>query len=302
VKTVVLVVGDVDDLATIAAGRPVRGAARTISDALRDESFWKNEALNLACQRAEERNRALHLIGLATDSDDARLEHAFALLDLAKRRGVPRTIVHAIGDGLEAISSRARACGAELASAPASGPKAIHDAVVHGGSFRRGDQAILWNLRGRISRPLARALCEPEFRDFDRGAAPTVELTTLADLHVPAAAVAFRGETSAGDLFALLARAGVPVAFADASSADAVARQVGSTKGLVVADEPAAGGIVEAALAAKAAVVRADGAGKVTLAGVERSGALADVAPTVLGLLGVPVPDVMTGRTLVAAS
>jgi bisphosphoglycerate-independent phosphoglycerate mutase (AlkP superfamily) len=301
VRTVVLVVRDGDDLATIAAGRPVRGAARTISDAIADGSFFSNEALALACQRAEERNRALHLIGLAADSDEARLEHASALLDLAKRRGVPRTIVHAIGEGVEAISARARACGAELASAPAGGPKAIHEAIVHGGSFRRGDQAILWILRGPASRPLARALCEPEFRDFDRGAAPTVELTTLADLHVPAAAVAFRGE--ADHLFALLACAGVAVAFADASSADGVAKQVGSAKGLVVVDEPAAGRIVEAALAAKAAVVRALD-GEVTLAGVaaHARGTLADVAPTVLDLLGVPVPDVMTGRRLAGAS
>src|SRR5262249_34853539 len=151
-------------------------------------------------------NRALHLIGLAADSDDARLEHAGALLDLAKRRGVPRTIVHAIGDGLEALSVRAHEHGAELAVAPAGGPKAIYDAIVHGGSSRRGDQAILWSLRPERSRELARALCDPDFREFDRGAAPTVELTTLVDLGVPAI-VAFHVEPVRDDLFELLARA-----------------------------------------------------------------------------------------------
>ncbi len=69
--------------------------------------------INLACERGEldgnavlagacdaARGGALHLIGLCSDGGvHSSLDHLFALVDLAKRRGVGRLFVHAFTDG-----------------------------------------------------------------------------------------------------------------------------------------------------------------------------------------------------------
>src|SRR5262249_28389502 len=80
------------------------------------------------------------------------------------------------------------------------------------GAHRRGDQAILWDLRPDPSRQIGPARGEPAFAEFDRGAVGTVELTTLIEIPgVAAAGVAFR-EDAGEDLSSLLRRANVPVA------------------------------------------------------------------------------------------
>jgi 2,3-bisphosphoglycerate-independent phosphoglycerate mutase len=84
----------------LGAGRIVYQDLVRINRAVEDGSFFKNDALLLACRRAKEAGGALHLMGLVSDGGvHSHLEHLYACLELARREGVPRAFVHAFMDG-----------------------------------------------------------------------------------------------------------------------------------------------------------------------------------------------------------
>ncbi|MBI5062990.1 MAG: 2,3-bisphosphoglycerate-independent phosphoglycerate mutase, partial [Desulfatitalea sp.] len=84
----------------IGAGRIVYQDLTRIDLAIEDGSFFDNATLNQAINRAQEKNSALHLMGLVSDGGvHSQLTHILALLDLAKRRGLTRVFLHAILDG-----------------------------------------------------------------------------------------------------------------------------------------------------------------------------------------------------------
>ena len=79
------------------------------------------------------------------------------------------------------------------------------------GRIRAGDTAIFFNFRPDRARELTRALTDPGFAEFDRGASPPlpafVQMTEYAeDIHVP---VAFAGEPLTDVLASTLAMAGI---------------------------------------------------------------------------------------------
>ncbi|HBT48260.1 MAG TPA: 2,3-bisphosphoglycerate-independent phosphoglycerate mutase [Peptococcaceae bacterium] len=84
----------------IGAGRIVYQELTRISRAIADGSFFKNRVLLEALDRVKERGGALHLFGLLSDGGvHSHLEHLYALLELAARRGVERVFIHAFLDG-----------------------------------------------------------------------------------------------------------------------------------------------------------------------------------------------------------
>ncbi len=84
----------------IGAGRVVYQDLTRIDLAIKDGSFFTNQALNIAVQSAVEDNRALHLMGLVSDGGvHSQLTHLLALLDLARKNGLQRVYVHVILDG-----------------------------------------------------------------------------------------------------------------------------------------------------------------------------------------------------------
>lgn len=84
----------------IGAGRIVYQELTRISKAIRDGSFFSNEALVGAVRAAREHGGALHLMGLVSDGGvHSHLDHLYALLDLAKREGLERVYIHAFLDG-----------------------------------------------------------------------------------------------------------------------------------------------------------------------------------------------------------
>jgi 2,3-bisphosphoglycerate-independent phosphoglycerate mutase len=84
----------------IGAGRVVYQDLLRIDRAIADRSFFENEALNAVMTKVRERDATLHLMGLVSDGGvHSQLTHLFALLEMAKSSGVPRTCVHAILDG-----------------------------------------------------------------------------------------------------------------------------------------------------------------------------------------------------------
>ncbi len=84
----------------IGAGRIVYQEIVRISKAVRDGTFFANPVLGKTMDAARERGKALHLVGLLSDGGVHSLHtHLYALLEMARQRGVARVFVHAIFDG-----------------------------------------------------------------------------------------------------------------------------------------------------------------------------------------------------------
>jgi 2,3-bisphosphoglycerate-independent phosphoglycerate mutase len=87
----------------IGSGRVYYQSLPRIDRAIADGSFFENEVFEKAIQHAKERDTALHLIGIISKGGVHGLdEHAYALLEFAKKHGLKRVFVHAILDGRDA--------------------------------------------------------------------------------------------------------------------------------------------------------------------------------------------------------
>jgi 2,3-bisphosphoglycerate-independent phosphoglycerate mutase len=85
---------------TLGAGRMVPQDLLRVDLALRDGSFFENPALTAAADYARRSGGTLHLMGLVSDGGvHSHLRHLEGLIELARRRGVPRLRVHAFLDG-----------------------------------------------------------------------------------------------------------------------------------------------------------------------------------------------------------
>lgn len=84
----------------IGAGRIVYQELTRINKALTDGSFYTNPALQSALSAAEREGSTLHLLGLLSDGGvHSHIEHLLALLEMARRKGIPRLRVHPFLDG-----------------------------------------------------------------------------------------------------------------------------------------------------------------------------------------------------------
>ena len=84
----------------IGAGRVVFQDLPRISKAVSDGSFFENSAYCEAMDDCRERGTALHLMGLLSDGGvHSHITHVFALLEMAKRRGLSKVYVHCFLDG-----------------------------------------------------------------------------------------------------------------------------------------------------------------------------------------------------------
>jgi 2,3-bisphosphoglycerate-independent phosphoglycerate mutase len=86
---------------TIGSGRVLDQDLQRVNRAIRDGSFFENEALVSAFRRARERGGDLHLLGLVSYGGvHSHIDHLRALLELARRTGMEeRTWIHAFTDG-----------------------------------------------------------------------------------------------------------------------------------------------------------------------------------------------------------
>ncbi len=89
----------------LGAGAIVKQDLARIDTAVADGSFFENEALVAACQRAAASPRGrLHLIGLVSDGGvHSGWEHLEACVELASQEGVPDLVFHAITDGRDTL-------------------------------------------------------------------------------------------------------------------------------------------------------------------------------------------------------
>jgi 2,3-bisphosphoglycerate-independent phosphoglycerate mutase len=85
---------------TIGSGRITPQFLLAINRAIRDGSFFENEALKGAFDYAKETGKALHLMGMISDKGvHSHINHLFALLEWAKKDGLKDVYIHCIGDG-----------------------------------------------------------------------------------------------------------------------------------------------------------------------------------------------------------
>jgi 2,3-bisphosphoglycerate-independent phosphoglycerate mutase len=103
---------------TIGAGRVVYQDLVRINNAITDGSFFENEALVAAFDRARERGGDVHLLGLVSYGGvHSHIDHLRALLELGRRQGMEqRTHVHAFTDGRDVSPTSAASDLAELVS------------------------------------------------------------------------------------------------------------------------------------------------------------------------------------------
>ncbi|MGV8146535.1 MAG: 2,3-bisphosphoglycerate-independent phosphoglycerate mutase [Alkaliphilus sp.] len=86
----------------IGAGRVVYQELTRISKEIKEGGFSKNKAFIKAIEKANTNNKKLHLMGLASDGGvHSHLEHLYALLELAKQKGLSKekVVVHCFLDG-----------------------------------------------------------------------------------------------------------------------------------------------------------------------------------------------------------
>jgi 2,3-bisphosphoglycerate-independent phosphoglycerate mutase len=100
----------------LGAGAIVKQDLARIDDAVADGSFFENEALLAACERARNSPRGrLHLLGLVSDGGvHSGWEHIEACIELASQEGVPDLVVHAFTDGRDTLPHGGRAYVPEL--------------------------------------------------------------------------------------------------------------------------------------------------------------------------------------------
>jgi 2,3-bisphosphoglycerate-independent phosphoglycerate mutase len=101
----------------LGAGAIVKQDLARIDDAIADGSFFENEALLAACDRARRSPRGrLHLLGLVSDGGvHSGWEHIEAAIELASHQGVPDVVFHAFTDGRDTLPHGGREYLGELA-------------------------------------------------------------------------------------------------------------------------------------------------------------------------------------------
>ena len=84
----------------IGGGRVVFQDLPRISRAIEDGSFFKNEAYNKAMDNCLQNSSSLHLYGLLSDGGvHSHIDHLYALLQMAKDKGLTRVYIHCFLDG-----------------------------------------------------------------------------------------------------------------------------------------------------------------------------------------------------------
>ncbi len=84
----------------IGAGRVVYQELTRITKEINDGTFNDNDVLNAAMAHVKERGSALHVMGLLSDGGvHSHIEHLFAIIDMAKAKGIEKVYVHCFLDG-----------------------------------------------------------------------------------------------------------------------------------------------------------------------------------------------------------
>ncbi|KIJ19546.1 phosphoglycerate mutase [Paxillus involutus ATCC 200175] len=101
----------------IGAGRVVWQDIVRIDVAIAKKQFHENKIILESMNRAKEGNGRLHLLGLVSDGGvHSHIHHLRALLETAKKTGVPHTYIHFFGDGRDTAPTSAKGYAEDLLS------------------------------------------------------------------------------------------------------------------------------------------------------------------------------------------
>lgn len=85
---------------TLGSGQIVFQHLPMITQEIMNGTFYKNEVLTEAMEKAKEKGAAVHLLGLVSDGGvHSHIEHLVALLNLAEEKGLSEVYIHAFTDG-----------------------------------------------------------------------------------------------------------------------------------------------------------------------------------------------------------
>ncbi len=91
------------------AGRIVWQMFQRINNALKDKTFFENNALVNAIEHAKNNNSRLHLMGLCSDEGvHAHTDHLLALMDMAKKHSIKDVFIHFYADGRDVPEKSAK--------------------------------------------------------------------------------------------------------------------------------------------------------------------------------------------------
>ena len=84
----------------IGSGRVIRMDVSLVDHEIETGAFFRNQVLTHAMERAREHGKSLHLMGLISDGQvHSSITHLYALLKMAKEKGLERVFVHCFLDG-----------------------------------------------------------------------------------------------------------------------------------------------------------------------------------------------------------
>ena len=99
----------------IGAGRIVYQELTRITKSIEDGDFFSNIEFNEAIENCKKNNSNLHIMGLLSDGGvHSHIRHLYALLELAKRKGIENVYVHCFLDGRDTPPASAEGYIAKL--------------------------------------------------------------------------------------------------------------------------------------------------------------------------------------------
>ena len=155
----------------IGAGRIVYQELTRITKAIQDGDFFENPALMSAINQCKWFDSTLHIFGLLSDGGvHSHIDHMFALLELARRKGLRKVCFHCFMDGRDVPPASGAAYMAELvdyleraaSKAPDGAPCEISIASVEGRYYAM-DRDNRWE---RVERAYDAVVCAEPFRDL----------------------------------------------------------------------------------------------------------------------------------------
>lgn len=181
---------------TMGSGRIVYTALPRISFAIQDGSFFKNEVLLTAVNKASAPQSALHLVGLfSSGSVHSYAEHLYALLNLALKNNAQQVFLHLFTDGRDASQTEAADFILELEKKIAKTYKNTKIVSIIGRDFAM-DRDRHWNKIENTYRLLTRG----EGNKFTAASEYIKEYykSNISDEFIPAAAFAEVGGAAQG--------------------------------------------------------------------------------------------------------
>ena len=89
---------------TMGSGRIIYQDFTRISKSIENKEFFENKILNGAIDHALKNDSSLHLMGLLSSGGvHSHIDHLYALVELAKKRGLSKVFIHAFLDGRDTL-------------------------------------------------------------------------------------------------------------------------------------------------------------------------------------------------------